>query len=774
MSSYRLGKWFTCLGWRLRVKSRHRAIELSVRAVRVAPVAFVSLFVASLWLDVAGAAAQSTESAPLALTISGGGAKGAYMAGHLFYMGHASRAAGRPLQPRVFTGASAGAINAFLTVLTACSAAEPDPHRSLYWEAWIPVGINELFDADGIESTSMLTTRASAPLVERVQTLWEAGLPEDCDVYLGATMTRAIPRSVVLAPGLPGLPRSLENVLVRITGRGDGVAPSVQNVFDSSSPASQFLLPLDGPDVDPFSALMDVIFASAAVPFAFAPVYVAHCLSDPDLPSPAPCTPTNAQSAAFFDGGIFDNQPLGLAVRSMRELSRADGVATAVLESANFYFLDPKALAYPAMSESQDDGEATGAIGIAKLLLGMVDSGESSELVSVFEQEPILRTRLLVGRTFFPQISNVFTGLLERSFREFDFYLGMYNAARSVREHPLGRDIPDVEMELLRDANDELVNAWRPFTCLRAILDGVGDVQACEGEDLLDFRILLQLSVDRMADQCRRVANMGGHVTAVEHRRCNAAMTGGPRTIVPGVSTISDAERRREDDEDPLDYQLRLLGLYQFHFRDLGLRREDARYARDQLIRLAHAMVHGYARAQPGNRTALAVLGRIGIDISLGYVPPRHSIHASLGLGGEIGYSATVNGFSLQWLRLSVALGFDGLSTIFSSADTYFAFVPKAGLEFEVLGRPLAQTRVGIRAGYQFSTTDSFGGGECDLSNEALRPCTRFVTELYTSVSLLGFVRFQLAGLFKPKLRGNQQNLFSLRPTIGIQLNSPF
>jgi len=104
-----------------------------------------------------------------------------------------------------------------------------------------------------------------------------------------------------------------------------------------------------------------------------------------------------------------------------------------------------------------------------------------------------------------------------------------------------------------------------------------------------------------------------------------------------------------------------------------------------------------------------------------------------------------------------------------NSVDHY-ARIP----EFEVIGRPLAQLRVGVRGGYQFSTTDSFGSEECDLPNEALRPCSRFVTEVYASASLLGFVRFQLAGVYEPKLHDDQQNLFSLRPTIGIQLNSPF
>ncbi|HRE88582.1 MAG TPA: hypothetical protein PK095_05520, partial [Myxococcota bacterium] len=36
-------------------------------------------------------------AAPLALTISGGGTKGAYMAGHLYYMGVVSHLANEPL-----------------------------------------------------------------------------------------------------------------------------------------------------------------------------------------------------------------------------------------------------------------------------------------------------------------------------------------------------------------------------------------------------------------------------------------------------------------------------------------------------------------------------------------------------------------------------------------------------------------------------------------------------------------------------------------------------
>ncbi|MFT6396680.1 MAG: putative acylesterase/phospholipase RssA [Bradymonadia bacterium] len=84
------------------------------------------------------------DPAPLAITVSGDGTKGAYMAGHLFYR---SRLTSLPdqFEPAVLTGASAGAINSVIGALSACGPEVQAPTESLFWEAWASVGIHSAF-----------------------------------------------------------------------------------------------------------------------------------------------------------------------------------------------------------------------------------------------------------------------------------------------------------------------------------------------------------------------------------------------------------------------------------------------------------------------------------------------------------------------------------------------------------------------------------------------------------------------------------------------------
>jgi hypothetical protein len=729
-----------------------------------------------------GGVARAEGAAPLALTISGGGTKGAYMAGHLYYMGQVSHFGGEPLQPRVATGASAGAINAVLVAFTACIGVKDDPTQSLYWHAWTPTGLKETFVPAETTATGVFTASAFSPMIAELREIWDGGLPTECDLLLGFAITRAQARMVVLAPDFPPLPRSRETVLVRIIGQGPGRPPLVRNVLDPDRAAPDLALPLDGPDAKPFDSLIEVVLASAAFPVGFSPVSVAHCLAPPG--AAGRCTPAMAQRALFMDGGIFDNQPLGVAVRAMRYIGRsaagditvndAPAPVGTLPEGARFYFLDPRARTTPTVGQRHDDPPPDSAIGVVGQLLGMVESGASSALVSVLDQSVAVRDRLLVARTHYPQISGTFNGLLERAFREFDFYLGMYNAARTVREHALAEGMPDVLSLRAADPDPAVREAWRPALCLAAVLDGDADTTPCDGDDLLDLRILLQVVLDQLADECRAVAAAGGTPPPTNNSQCAAAMAGGPPEQVPGVPVIEAAAHRRLPGEGPLDYQLRLLGRYGFWFRDLGLARADAEEAPQRLIRVVHRVAQRFADEQPRFSLAYGVIGRIGVDVALGYIPPQHSLHATLGLGAELGYSVSGADPDWGWLRFTAALAFDGLSTIFNAVDDYFAIIPKAGVELEVYGSAAFQLRMGVRAGYQLSTSDDFTTGRCRYDNEKHQPCSRFMSEAYAAASLFGLLRLQVAVVYEPGLADGQRDLVAVRPTLGFQLNSPF
>lgn len=718
---------------------------------------------------------STTGPAPLAVTISGGGTLGAYMAGELYYMGLASRTS-RLYEPRVFTGASAGSINAFISALTSCSAPQVDPTRSMFWNVWIPAGIREFFPKDHEDGTSLLSPSGFDAGIEHLRSVWSAGLPTDCDVLYGVAITRAKPLDVELAPGFPAVPRSLETVMLRVRGQGKGKTPLLTNYIDPAKVTPQILLPLSGPEAKGFDSLRQLVLASSAFPIGFPPVPLRHCLLTHNQSSL--CTPKEATEALFIDGGVFDNQPLGLAVRAMRGIEVGDSGKLVVKDvpnpkemarRAHFYFLDPRVKGYPTVPPPEEKRTVDDVLGVLSGMFSMIDSVRSSELIAIFDQSPEIRDRLLLGRTFFPPASGTFTGFLDRSFREFDFYLGMYDAARTVHGYLSKKEQPQV-VELLLKGVSRAGTSWAPFLCLRAVLDGEGDVSSCEGDERKDFRILLQLSLDRLHDECKKVSK-SGTPPKTTHRQCLGSMAGKSVTHVPGVRVLAEPETRQGVKESLLQYQLRLLGRYGFHFRDLGLKRRESSKAKIELIRLAQKMVRRLSLAQPRNGLLLGVVGRVGVDTALGYLPPQHIVHFAFGLGAEAGYSTALG---VDWLRLATAVGLDGFSTLLNSSDNYLAVAPKLGLELEVLSGSRLQLRLGARAGYQFSTADSLSSGACDLSRETEAPCSRLLTEAYASATVLGIFRIQAAGVYAPSMKSGQKRLFALNPMLGIQINSPF
>jgi hypothetical protein len=309
----------------------------------------------------------------------------------------------------------------------------------------------------------------------------------------------------------------------------------------------------------------------------------------------------------------------------------------------------------------------------------------------------------------FPDVPLTFTDLLGGAIRSFDFYLGMYSAARSVREHLSDEDFSDGAVVMAASGGGD---GWVPFLCLQAILDGTADPAVYDGEELTDFRILIQLTLDRVYDDCRRVGNayqeVGQELSPTKHRHCAAAIAVLSPPRIAGVEEVTDFTRRRLDDESTPELQLRLLGLYGFHFCDLGRDRDQAGLAHHRWVRLAANMSQQLADSQPNGRVAASVLARMGVDMGIGYLPPLHSLHATIGVGAEFGHSTTVDDPRWDWLRFASAVSFDGLSSLLNPTTNYLALIPKAGLEFELFGRGILQLRSGVRAGYQLSKADGF------------------------------------------------------------------
>src|SRR5262249_7043600 len=257
--------------------------------------------------------------------------------------------------------AAPGTLTAFPPACAPARPAASEPDQSLFWQTWMDLGFRELFDPAHATAVSVFTRAKMFELAGHMQTAWKQGLAEDCDIVLGVSVTR-LESEAILLHGALEVPHQEEKFSLHIQGRGPGRPPRVTNYVDPRYHLPQPLLPLaentddDGALADNFHAIRDLLFASAAFPIAFAPQRLWYCMSK----SSSVACPKGDRDDDFIDGGVFDNKPLGLAVRLStlglrrngqgrvvwRDLSQDDD---AVLPpgTVRYAYLDPDNTAYP-------------------------------------------------------------------------------------------------------------------------------------------------------------------------------------------------------------------------------------------------------------------------------------------------------------------------------------------------------------------------------------------------------------------------------------------
>jgi len=298
------------------------------------------VLVSLLWVGTRPVAAQETglrtvrgagdAEQGLALTVSGGVSKGSYQGGFSYGLTHVMRLSRErePLTPAFdvpdyhlvsATGASAGNINALLAAIAWCDAAFLDqtPRESLFWRVWIPVGVEQLFPetrpADP-EIPELVFSRQffHTEVIPRLKQAMRHPARPDCEVPVGLTLTRidALGR-VPLAPDLDPV-RTIRYASIARLGTGQGATGTGMRFrpfdFTGLDPQQygELLLPDLAPTADDslgVEAMVQVALGSSAFPIAFAPVRISF------FPSPG----APLETGYFIDGGVFDNNPLGLS-----------------------------------------------------------------------------------------------------------------------------------------------------------------------------------------------------------------------------------------------------------------------------------------------------------------------------------------------------------------------------------------------------------------------------------------------------------------------------
>jgi hypothetical protein len=741
---------------------------------------------AALLLSAAPVAMRDT---PVSLTVSGGVSLGSYEAGYLYYSLAAQRA--NPGLARVIlsTGASAGSVNALLSLGASCAGTSLDPRRSLFHRVWVPMGLTQLYRPDATSPVAAFSQKAFQDVGTMVEEELARGLPGSCDVVLGIVASRLSPRLLEAAEGRLKVPVTEEHFVVRIRGRGEGRMPLITNYVDPDSVDEQAFLPESADGSVPFASLLDAVIASTSFPAAFPPRAVKHCVVRTRGGTAPFCPEARATTALFVDGGVFDNSPLRLAATyAAGGLSRTpdqglrwnpgprlSGSRSPPTEVA-FAFLSADAAAFPDQSASESGGDHSLLPLLLRELGGFVNSARSRELNLLIEDFPQTAENLVFPRRHFPAASSpmyAFYGFFDRGFRSFDFDLGMYEARRQLTGVTLPRVDPAARERFVfpEDLPEARAAApsWAPLSCLRALFDGEAGAEVrCAGDELRPVRILAQVSLDRLWDRCGPDSRWDP--PAAEFAACGPALRGAPPPRVPGVT--GNPDWRRRGDESEAAQTTRLLAAYGYDWSDIPV---PPGATEDQVLaalraQLAEVTDH-LARAQPtfGEEAIIGAAGRMGVNLFY-YVPPRSTVWLTLGRALEIGGDWAVK--DLSWLRLTGAIEVMNLGTVLGSSPLPVAFVPLVGIDAlpREIGSAFLQPSFIVRGGYVLSPNDAFGGKPCEGNDPVtIGACSRPAVEAGAAAAVTGILRLQLMAAWYPPAWG-MPGLWAVLPSLGFQL----
>lgn len=731
------------------------------------------------------------------MTISGGVSLGAFEAGQLFFLTEALRSSQDAARLLIATGASAGSANSWIAATEACRTTTLEPEDSLGYRVWIPVGLQELFEPNRVLAHSIFVQDSLHRGFSIIEDTWSRGLPASCEFVVGVAVTREQGLDVELTEGLL-VPRQAEHFSVHVQGRG-ALAPIFRNYIDPKQSFERPLLPLsrgaDFTGARDFTAIREATLASMAFPIAFPPQSISHCVTprrsrhEESADFPRCDTPTRRDD--FIDGGVFDNNPLGLALRIARGgLHRKGGTPgfhplpnqpeTPKPEILHGY-IDPDLTRYPLYEPPEDGrGAQDPLLSILARLGGqMLSSARGQELAALAEIEPRALGQLWLIETSYPPISGLlgaFFGFFERDFRDFDFFLGQYDTFYELRRRAsatLGTQgfIASLESSLRGPAVDVPVR-YRKLACLLGHFepDEYGHLSAlCAGEPLRAFRILLQVTLDRLWSNCRQV-----HLNdsaRKRHAQCTSAHDGAPSPVVDPEFSVSGS-RYQTTHESDFDYSMRLFADYHFHFKDLGLGPDESDEARLAIRRKLAHMVHLLADAQPdlADRTLLLTGGRAVVN-EIEYEPPKHRFYALVGSYLAAGSLHRIGDFRAFYFNPDLRLS--NFRTLFTDRTDRFAATLSAGLEWTLLplSNNIFQTSVGVRAGYQMTPNDSIGFDDCttDAVSRDPRECSQLVLHAPLNLTLLERIRVNLTPLFYPISQGFDHRVFDLEFGLGAE-----
>ena len=416
---------------------------------------FLSLLLSSL---LAVPTSLGAQEVPLLLSLQGGISYGAYQAGvNQAILDVAARAtrdsidfrlAGTQFSLAALVGASAGNINGLLSAITWCRPVTA-VEESVLWKVWISTGLPQLLDrvepnaigrlpdlsadADGVLHRRFFQKNHFEMLRELAGDVPTRKLSEECDdgIPVGLTLTRQQPDSIPITSGRPGENQLFAPVQRYVTAfylkREGGTlvwkAPD-KSLAGEQGIGKMLFLPADEDGLIDSDDIFAAVEASSAFPAIFGPKRLTFVDGDRD----------RLEEAWFLDGGIFDNNPLGLGF----SLVRYPDSLTAPPAEMSAVFIDPGRRRIDRTNRQPELRPHVGLDEFAKLVLSGVAPARKYELHALARAEPqAWRNAIAVTTRWAPVYGSTLHAIgafLGQPLREYDFYSGFYDGLKFMVE----------------------------------------------------------------------------------------------------------------------------------------------------------------------------------------------------------------------------------------------------------------------------------------------------------------------------------------------------
>jgi len=378
------------------------------------------------------------------IVLSGGVSLGAYEAGVTWITMRALKK--RELETNgpdpVITGASAGAVNALIAAVEWCSTETDGATDNLFFTSWIDVGIDTLFPlaaefADTPPTRDGLFTRtALRPTEQRVFGAMKTRKFRECDVPLGIVVSTQQPQTLTIGLGGSSVTAPVQRFALTLRASSASGQPLTtrQDLVVQGTNRDALLgvtLRLAAPEQPiPDDDLTALLEAASAFPVAFGPRLLGYYCDPKTTKECDGVDPNELLHAPFFDGGLYDNIPLGLgAVLAQNPAPTVLYVDPDLRRHADPDRPDAKTRTLPA-----DPGLA-GFNHWFELAGTFINVARKQELQSVRRAglSPTLRS----ATRFAPVVGNLLVNMgafLARDFRVFDYAAGIYDGLYSSNE----------------------------------------------------------------------------------------------------------------------------------------------------------------------------------------------------------------------------------------------------------------------------------------------------------------------------------------------------